>query len=71
MPDNRETEFDVQIQECISTLQEISSNMAKDVAILYSPEDIPTKDKEGEVVDPRDICRDLRMAGLNWLVTLK
>ena len=71
LPDNRETEFDVQIQECISTLQEISSNMAKDVAILYSPEDIPTKDKEGEMVDPRDICSDLRLAGYNWLVTLK
>ena len=66
MPDNRETEFDVQIQESISTLQEISSNMAKDVAILYSPEDIPPKDKEGELVDPREIHNDLKAVGFNW-----
>ena len=68
MPDNRETEFDVQIQESISTLQEISTNMAKDVAILYSPEDIPSKDKEGQLVDPREIHKDLKAVGFNWLV---
>ena len=66
LPDNKETEFDVQMQQSISTLQEISSNMAKDVAILYSPEDLPAKNQKGKIVDPRQIYKDLKKTGFRW-----
>ncbi|VDI30258.1 Hypothetical predicted protein [Mytilus galloprovincialis] len=59
LPDNRDTEFDVQMQQSISALQEISTNMAKDVAILYCPDDLPTSENKGKIVDPRQIHKDL------------
>ncbi|CAC5389321.1 LRRK2 [Mytilus coruscus] len=59
LPDNRDTEFDVQMQQSISALQEISTNMAKDVAILYCPDDLPTSENKGTIVDPRQIHKDL------------
>ncbi|CAG2199988.1 unnamed protein product [Mytilus edulis] len=67
IPDNRESEFDVQIQQSIGTLQEIKTNMAyeHDVAIIYSQDDIPPKTKVEQMVDPRKIHEDLKQEGFN------
>lgn len=66
LPDNRDTEFDVQMQQSISALQEISTNMAKDVAILYCPDDLPTSENKGKIVDPRQIHKDLVKQKFSW-----
>lgn len=75
MPDSKDTEFDAQMQESISTLEEISRNMAKDVAILYASGDVPLLPmsanlgpEEAELcpVDVRTIHEDLKKAGLSW-----
>lgn len=42
--------------------------MSNDVAILYSVEDIPPQGKEDEMVDPREIHKDLLTAGFKWYV---
>ncbi|XP_052093537.1 uncharacterized protein LOC127729717 [Mytilus californianus] len=72
MPDNKETEFDAQMQESISTLQEISRNIAQDVAILYCNGDVPSlpfnsnttpETAAGMTVDPRCIHEDLKKTG--------
>lgn len=75
MPDNKETEFDAQMQESISTLEEISRNIAQDVAILYCNGDFPSlpfnssttaENAAGMTVDPRNIHEDLKKAGYKW-----
>ncbi|XP_071152762.1 uncharacterized protein [Mytilus edulis] len=72
MPDNKETEFDAQMQESISTLEEISRNIAQDVAILYCNGDLPSlpfnssttaENAAGMTVDPRNIHEDLKKTG--------
>ena len=77
MPESRETEFDAEIQESISTLEEISSNMATDVAILYCPADTVThpsdqtaEDAAKMPVDPAKIHEDLKKAGYTWYLIL-
>ena len=75
MPESKETEFDVQIQESISALEEISCNIATDVAILYCHGDLPLIPYTPDVpagllekipVDPTLIYEDLKKAGYNW-----
>jgi hypothetical protein len=49
MPADSASDFDAHLQHSIMSLQQLNSALAKDVAILYSPRDIPSNAETDKV----------------------
>ena len=64
MPDDRNSEFDIQLQSSISALMSINNHIQFDVALLYCQADIPPKSKK-DLLNPRDLKKDLEAWGYN------
>lgn len=64
MPADSALDFDVHLQQSISTLQELSNAMSTDITILYTQRDMPNSDDDK--VDPTKVRDDLMAAGYTW-----
>ncbi|KAK7485956.1 hypothetical protein BaRGS_00022822 [Batillaria attramentaria] len=62
MPADSASDFDAHLQHSIMALQQLNSDMAKDVAILYSAWDVPAN-AETDKVHPAWIHEDLQKEG--------
>ncbi|XP_076445934.1 uncharacterized protein LOC143283637 [Babylonia areolata] len=62
MPADSASDFDAHLQHSIMSLQQLNSDMAKDVAILYSAWDIPANN-ENDKVHPAWVKEDLEKQG--------
>ncbi|XP_061180809.1 uncharacterized protein LOC133189455 [Saccostrea echinata] len=58
MPDDRNSDFDIHLQNSISALQSINNDIEYDVAVLYCQADIPPKGKK-DLINPKEVKNDL------------
>jgi hypothetical protein len=58
MPDDRNSDFDIHLQNSISALQSINNDIEYDVAVLYCQADVPPSSKK-DLINPRDVKKDL------------
>ncbi|ESO99070.1 hypothetical protein LOTGIDRAFT_173949 [Lottia gigantea] len=63
LPSDGTTDFDAHLQRSIIMMQELNTEMSKDVTILYSAKDMPSRGKSGDDIDPTRINNDLENAG--------
>ncbi|XP_055958975.1 uncharacterized protein LOC130014108 [Patella vulgata] len=63
LPSNSTTDFDANLQRSIIMMQELNTEMSKDVTILYSASDMPTDKETGDKINPKWLKDDLEKAG--------
>ncbi|XP_062577865.1 uncharacterized protein LOC134239727, partial [Saccostrea cucullata] len=59
MPDDRNSDFDIHLQNSISALQSINNDIEYDVAVLYCQANVPPKGKN-DLINPKEVKNDLR-----------
>ena len=65
MPSDGTSDFDAHLQNSLIVMQQLTSDLSTDVAIIYSSLDM-ADDRDSHKVNPEQIKRDLEASGLTW-----
>lgn len=66
MPTDSSEEFDANLAESMHALEDLRSNLSKDVFISYCTANVPSGDDLEKCVHPKNVKQDLKKAGFKW-----